>query len=78
MESSSERSRLVAVLFCFFLGWLGVHRFYLGKIGSGILMVVTLGGFGIWVLIDLVLLVCGAFRDKEGHKVFKWFEEGSV
>jgi TM2 domain-containing membrane protein YozV len=48
------------------LGTLGVHRFYVGKIGTGILMLITLGGFGLWVLIDFILIVCGVFRDKQG------------
>ena len=42
----SPKSRLVALLLCFFLGPLGVHRFYVGKIGTGILMLLTLGGAG--------------------------------
>jgi len=75
----SPRSRLVAVLLCFFLGWLGAHRFYTGKIGTAVLMILTVGGFfGIWVLIDLIFLACGAFKDKDGLTVFKWFEQGSV
>src|SRR5262245_10752132 len=61
----SPRSRLVALLFCVFLGVFGVHRFYVGKIGTGILMLVTLGGLGIWNLIDLILIAVGSFRDKE-------------
>jgi TM2 domain-containing membrane protein YozV len=56
-----------AILLCFFLGALGAHRFYVGKIGTGILMLLTLGGFGIWVIIDFVLIVVGSFTDKEGR-----------
>jgi TM2 domain-containing membrane protein YozV len=74
----SPRSRLVTLLFCVLLGWIGVHRFYVGKIGTGILMVVTLGGFGIWMLIDLILIAVGSFRDKEGRRVFRWTEPGSI
>lgn len=66
---SSEKRILPALLLCFFLGWLGVHRFYVGKIGTGILQLMTLGGFGIWVLIDLVFIVVGAFTDKKGDKI---------
>ena len=79
MENSdiSSKSRLVALLFCIFLGIFGVHRFYLGKIGTGILMICTLGGFGIWVVIDFILIALGSFRDKEGKRVLKWLEEGS-
>lgn len=80
MNSSdvSPKSRLVTLLLCLFLGWLGVHRFYVGKIGTGILMLLTLGGAGIWALIDLIVVTVGSFRDKEGRLVFRWTEPGSV
>jgi TM2 domain-containing membrane protein YozV len=74
----SPRSRLVALLFCVLLGWIGVHRFYVGKIGTGALMVLTIGGLGIWTLIDLILIGVGSFRDKEGRRVFRWTEPGSI
>src|SRR4026209_942461 len=74
----SPRSRLVALLFCILLGWIGVHRFYVGKIGTGFLMVLTIGGLGIWTLIDLILIAVGSFRDKEGRRVFRWTEPGSI
>lgn len=74
----SPRSRLVALLFCVLLGVFGVHRFYVGKIGTGILMLVTIGGLGIWTLIDLILIAVGSFRDKEGRRVFRWTEPGSI
>lgn len=78
-ESLSPKSRLVALLLCFFLGWLGAHRFYVGKIGTGLLMPLTLGGFcGIWVIVDLIFITCGTFRDKQDRRLFRWFEEGSV
>jgi len=81
MEASnaSPKSRLVALLLCFFLGFLGVHRFYVGKTGTGILMILTFGGFcGIWVLIDLVMILVGAFTDKQGRRLFHWMEPGSI
>ena len=74
----SPRSRLVTLLLCLFLGWAGAHRFFVGKKGTGVLMLCTLGGLGFWVLADFILVVCGAFRDKEGNRVFQWFEEGSI
>jgi TM2 domain-containing membrane protein YozV len=74
----SPRSRLVALLFCLLLGVFGAHRFYVGKIGTGILMLLTLGGLSIWTLIDLILIVAGSFRDKEGRRVFRWTEPGSM
>ena len=74
----SPKSRMVALLFCILFGFLGVHRFYLGKIGTGILMLCTLGCFGIWTMIDLILIALGSFRDKQKRRVLKWFEEGSI
>ena len=62
----SDKKYVPAVLLCFFLGGLGVHRFYLGKIGTGILMFITLGGLGIWALIDFVRLVVGSMKDRNG------------
>jgi hypothetical protein len=49
-----------------------------GKIGTGILMLVTAGGLMIWSLIDLIIIIVGSFRDKEGRLVFRWGEPGSV
>ncbi|MCG8374718.1 MAG: TM2 domain-containing protein [Balneolales bacterium] len=57
------------ILLCFFLGSLGVHRFYAGKVGTGILMLVTLGVFGIWTLIDLIIIIVGNFRDADGNLI---------
>ncbi len=57
------------MLLCFFLGVLGVHRFYVGKIGTGILMLFTFGGFGIWALIDFIMVVLGNFTDSDGLKI---------
>ncbi|QIK84993.1 TM2 domain-containing protein [Sanguibacter sp. HDW7] len=63
---------LIAFLLAFFLGYLGIHRFYVGKIGTGILMILTVGGFGIWQLIDVIMLAVGAFKDKDGRKLVNW------
>ncbi len=64
---SSDKDRIVALILCYFLGFLGVHRFYVGKASSGIVQMLTLGGLGIWVMIDLVSIFCGAFQDNEGR-----------
>lgn len=61
----SEKGFVPTVLLCFFLGAFGIHRFYVGKIGTGILMLLTLGGLGIWALIDFIMIVCGSFKDKQ-------------
>lgn len=65
-EGVSEKGFVPALLLCFFLGVFGAHRFYVGKIGTGILMLVTLGGLGIWALIDFIIIAVGNFTDKEG------------
>jgi TM2 domain-containing membrane protein YozV len=68
----SEKRILPAFLLCFFFGVLGVHRFYVGKIGTGILQLVTLGGLGIWALIDFIMIIVGASTDKGGNKITAW------
>ena len=77
-ENVSPKSRLGTLLFCIFLGLFGAHRFYVGKIGTGILTIVTFGGVcGVWPFVDLILIIIGAFRDKEGRRVLNWFESAS-
>ncbi|MCH8541964.1 MAG: TM2 domain-containing protein [Alcanivorax sp.] len=68
----SEKRILPAFLLCFFFGILGVHRFYVGKVGTGILQILTLGGLGIWALIDFIMIIVGAFTDKNGNKLTEW------
>lgn len=68
----SPRSRTVAAVLAFFLGTLGIHRFYVGKTGTAILMIVTLGAFGIWTLIDFIMILVGSFKDKEERLLVTW------
>jgi TM2 domain-containing membrane protein YozV len=63
---TGSKSWIAALLLCFFVGVLGVHRFYTGKIGTGILMLITFGGFGLWALIDFIMIAIGKFTDKQG------------
>ena len=77
-DNISPKSRLVALLLCLFFGAFGFHRFYVGKAGTGLLMLVTLGGLGIWVLIDTILILIGRFTDSDGRLLFRWFEPGSI
>ena len=65
----SEKGFVPTLLLCLLLGFLGVHRFYVGKIGTGILMLITFGGFGLWAFIDLIIIACGSFKDKKGLPV---------
>jgi len=65
-----SKSKSTAYLLCYFLGGLGVHRFYLDKVLSGILMLITLGGLGIWWAIDVYLIASGRMRDKQGQELY--------
>ena len=68
----SPKSRSAALLLCFFFGVFGVHRFYVGKAGTGILYLFTAGGFGIGWVIDMITIACGVFRDSQGNYVKDW------
>jgi TM2 domain-containing membrane protein YozV len=76
LEEISPKSRLAVTLLCllpaYFVAIAGIHRFYLGKIGTGILMLLTLGGLGIWTLIDFIFAVSGMMKDKEGKLIKNW------
>jgi TM2 domain-containing membrane protein YozV len=74
----SPRNRDVIILLNFFTGFLGAHRFYQGKIGTGILMIITFGGCGIWVLVDFFISVFGNYTDAEHRVVAKGYSKGVV
>jgi TM2 domain-containing membrane protein YozV len=74
-RGKSDKLLLPTFVLCLLFGVFGAHRFYVGKIGTGILMILTLGGLGIWGLIDLVVILCGEFTDKEGNKIRQWTGE---
>ena len=64
--AASGKSQLVALLLCLFVGIIGIHRFYLGYIWQGVVQILTLGGFGIWALIDLIRIITGDLQPKDG------------
>ena len=67
--NNSEKDWLVTLILCILLGSLGIHRFYAGKIGTGILQLITLGGCGIWTIVDLVFIITGKFTDGQGNPI---------
>ncbi len=68
----SPRKRLLAAILSFFFGVFGAHRFYVGKIGTGIIQLLTIGGLGIWCFIDFLIIMFGEFTDKDGLKIREW------
>jgi len=71
-QSNTDKRIVPAGLLCFMFGVFGVHRFYVGKIGTGILMILTIGGLGIWAMVDLIFIIMGIFRDADGNKITEW------
>ena len=62
----SEKNFVATLILAILLGGFGVHRFYVGKIGTGIVMLLTLGALGIWTLIDVIMIAVGNFKDSNG------------
>lgn len=78
----SEKSRLVTFLLCWLFGLFGGHRFYVGKTGTGLIWLFTLGCLGIGVLVDLIMILLGKFYDVQNKPVLVWLRncdaEGKV
>ena len=68
----SQKSRLTAFLLCVYTGFFGGHRFYVGKVGTGLIWLFTFGVFGIGFFVDLIMIVVGSFSDKENKRVLAW------
>ncbi|VEU75615.1 TM2 domain [Mycoplasmopsis maculosa] len=66
-----KKDWLTLVLLSWFLGTIGVDRFYAGRIGLGLLKLFTGGGFGIWAIVDFVLAICGKQKDLNGNFITK-------
>ena len=64
--------RLVALLLAWFLGVFGAHRFYVGKTGTAVAMIFTIGGLGVWALIDFIMIAAGSFTDIDGRPITVW------
>ena len=68
---SQQKDWLTTLLLCLFLGWLGVHRFYTGHTVIGVIQLLTLGGCGIWVLVDFIMILTNSYRDSNGIPLFR-------
>ena len=72
MSAGSRKVRSIALVLCVCFGIFGVHRFYVGKTRTAKIQLFSLGGLGIWFLLDLILLLVGEFKDAEGRKMRDW------
>ena len=72
VSGESEKNGGLMLVLCLLLGIFGAHRFYAGKTRSAVLQLVTLGGLGIWTLVDLLFILFAEFTDADGRKVNTW------
>ena len=71
MAHGEGRDWFTSLLLCFFLGIFGIHRFYTGHTAIGVVQLITLGGCGIWALVDFIMIIVGSFRDSDGNLLVK-------
>ena len=69
MSSSSGIKGWVLAIICFFVGVFGIHRFLVGKVGTGLIWLFTVGCFGIGVLVDFIMILISKFTDKSGKTI---------
>lgn len=69
---ATDKRILPAAILCFLFGVFGAHRFYIGKVGTAVAMLLTIGGLGVWALVDFVLIVTGSFKDANGVRITQW------
>lgn len=74
MEQPPRRNYFIALALSVFVGEFGIDRFYMGKIGTGILKLITIGGFGVWWIIDIVLIASGHMRDSNNQLLTRKFD----
>ena len=65
----SEKTFIATLILAVLLGTIGVHRFYVGKIGTGVLMLLTAGGLGLWWIIDIIMIATSNFKDKQDKTI---------
>lgn len=73
-DTPYRRNYFIALALSIIVGMIAVDRFYMGKIGTGILKLITFGGFGIWYIVDIVLIATGAMRDVHGRPMVREFD----
>ena len=71
----SKKSRLVAFLLCYIFGFFGAHRFYVGKKGTAVIYILTMGLFGVGLIVDLFKIILGKFETPKGYVLKNWITE---